>query len=161
MNIRFLCFSLLLMLMVTTSCSNIRIDKEEELPGIDVQLSEMNTKIGIEIYPGMPDVFHHEEDLTLLIKNHSPNTIVFPQDFGVKIFVRQGTEWQTIANNWGYPEGTNILPPDAVDPSGLLFFVYPDMSGTSNPAFVRIVVIGKVEGDGNKVGAFIDIQYRP
>lgn len=161
MKLKIVCHFMMVFLLVLPSCSNMSNDEKGRLPGIDVPISKLNTAIEIEIYPGMTGSFHQDEDLVLLIKNRSAKTIIFPDNFGIKIFVQEGDGWFPITNNWGYPTGTNVLPIDSLDPSGLAFFVYPDMSGIDSPKSVRVVVIGHIEDDGSKVGAFIDVQYSP
>ncbi len=161
LSFRLLIIPLLTLLPMIQSCSMSGESKEEFLPGIEIPLSEMNTKVRLEIYPGMPDVFTKDEDLLFLIYNNSSNAIIFPKDFGVNVLIQQGDKWSLLTNNWGYPEGTNTLFPNDVYPGGLSFYVFPDMSGISDPVTVRIVVIGNEIDSNDLVAAFIDVKYEP
>lgn len=134
----------------------------EKLPGVDIPLQEMNSKILLEPNPGMPQVHKNGDTLVFLIRNLSSSTISFDQDFGVKIFQKEGTTWKTVENNWGYPEGENILPTTAVSRTGLALFVFPDLGDLKDSTNVRIIAIGHVKDKPDEqVGAYIDVLYNP
>ena len=161
LNFRLLLIPLITILTMVPACSVDVGSKEEYLPGIEIPLSEMNTKIRLEIYPGMPDAFTKDEDLLFLVYNNSTSEIVFPKDFGIEVLIHQDNKCNMLTNNWGYPEGENILFPSNVYPGGLPFSVYPDMSSFNKPATVRIVVIGNDIENNDLVAAFIDVKYEP
>lgn len=153
---------LLLGVLVFSSCQSKSNSNSEKLPGIDIPLSEMNSKIRLEPDPGMPQVHKNGETLGFLIRNQSSSTISFGKDFGIKIFKKQGAAWILVENMNGYPEGANILPTTKESPVGLAFFVTPNLEGLNESTNVRIVVIGYVTNkSAEQVGGYIDVLYKP
>lgn len=148
--------------LVIVSCSSKSEKDVEKLPGIDVPINAMNLKIVLEPDPGMPRVHKNGETLGFLIRNRSFNRISFDQDFGIKIFKKQGTTWKSVENKWRYPEGENILPTTAEDPTGLALFVFPAVEGLQESTDVRIVIVGQTKDKPTEqVGAYIDVLYKP
>lgn len=155
---------LLLMLtaLIIVSCSNMSEQGVKKLPGIDIPVSKMNREITMEADPGMLQVHKNGEILGFLIRNRTANTISFSQNFGVKIFKKQGADWESVEDKMGYPEGENILPTNTTDPTGLAFFVLPDLEDIDESTNVRIVIIGHITNKPTEqVGAYIDILYEP
>ena len=148
--------------LIIVSCSLKSEQDVEKLPGIDIPVSEMNLKIALEPDPGMPRVHKNGEPLGFLIRNRSSSTISFDQDFGIMIFKKRGSAWEPVENKWGYPEGENILPPAAEDPTGLGLFVFPDIGVIDETTDVRIVVVGhQKDRPTEQVDAYYDVQYEP
>ncbi len=158
----FFCFLLVIGAFLIGSCSS-RIDRgAEKLPGVNIPINKMNAKIRLEPAPGIPEVHKSGEALGFMIRNQSSDTISFDHDFGIMVFKKQGASWEPVENNWGYPEGDNILPTAKESPVGLAFFLSPNLEDLKASTTVRIVVIGHVIGNPkDQVGAYFDVQYEP
>lgn len=162
MNKPNICLLLIIGAFLISSCSN-RIDREsEKLPGVNIPVGKMNTKIRLEPFPGIPEVHKSGEALGFMIRNQSSDTISFDQDFGIMVFKKQDARWEPVENDWGYPEGDNILPTAKESPVGLAFFLSPNLEDLKAPTTVRIIVIGQLAGKpADLVGAYFDVQYEP
>jgi len=161
MNKRVAYVLILICIFAISGCMSKSEKEEEKLPEIDIPLTEFNTKVWLEAIPGMPRVHKKGESLVFLVRNRSTNSIIFTQDFGVKIFLKQDATWKPIGNNWGYPEGENILLPSDIDPTGLGLSVFPDIGEIDELTSVRIAIIGQVKDRSEQVGAYVDVQYIP
>jgi len=162
MKKRIVYFLFIIGVCIIGACSSKSDSDAEKLPGIHVPVSEMNSEIRLEPDPGMPQEHKNGETLGFLVRNQSSSTISFSQDFGIKIFKKQGAIWESVENRWGYPEGENILPTTKESPVGLAFFVLPDLDGLNESTDVRIVIIGHfTDKPTEQVGAYIDVLYEP
>lgn len=153
---------LIIVVFAVSSCAGNSTKDAEKMPGIDIPISEMNSKIRLEPYPGMPSVHKSGSSLTFVIRNHSSNAISFEPDFGINIFQQQGTTWEPVENKWSYPEENNILLTSKKNPIGLFMFAYPGMDDVKEVTTVRIVIIGHiVDRPDEQVGAYYDVKYEP
>jgi hypothetical protein len=151
---------LIFVLFLMSSCAGQK--KSETMPGIDIPLAEYNTKIVITLWPGTPNSFQNGDSTDLVLNNQSGNTIIFPQDYGIKVFEKQTQGWIPIENNYGYPEGENTLQTSTINPGGLAFGAAPSDPNLKSPATVRVVVIGHLQDKPDEaVGAFIDVEINP
>lgn len=155
-------FLLLFSVLSLSACTAKSTSTVENMPGIDIPIAELNTKVFMLNYPDNPSTYKNGDILNFQIKNRSTNTIVFDQNYGTKIFLRDGTEWKLIENLMGYPDAENLLPTNETYPPGFNIFVLPDVGDLKGSTTVRIVVIGHVKDrPAEQVGAYIDVKYIP
>jgi hypothetical protein len=154
---------ILIVIFMTSTCSSKRGESNvDELPDIDIPISNFNSQIVLEINPGLPQEHKNGDILVYIIRNRSSNPIIFEQDFGVKIFKKEGAVWKSVKNKWGYPEGENYLPTNSESRTGLGFSLMPDLEGITDVTYVRIVIIGHVKDKpSEQVGAFSDVLFSP
>lgn len=153
---------LLIGALIIASCSIKNEKNVEKLPGIDIAINEMNSKFVLEPDPGMAQVHKNGDPLGFYIVNRSSDAIYFAQDFGIKIFRKQGATWEPVENHWRYPDGENILLTKAESPVGLALIAFPVIEGIKESTDVRIVVTGHVKDKPTEqVGGYIDVLYEP
>jgi len=144
-------------------CSGKNGSTSEKMPGINMPLSSMNGKIQL-MAPPEANTFKIGDVIGLVAVNNSDTPIIFPHDYGIKIFERKDNQWIPIENNFGYPEGETVLLPKAQEPfGGKIFDVYPTLPNDQS-ADIRIIVIGKVQDRLNSntdVAAYIDLKLNP
>jgi hypothetical protein len=156
-------------MIIVTSCSkqkgsDILINQKdrESLPGIDIPLSDYNTKIKLVLYPGESTPVKNGYPAGLIIVNMSDDRLIFPPDFGVKIFEKRDEGWPLVENNMSYGEGDYLMETNRINPAGLSLDIIPFLQEIKSPVEIRIVVVGHVEGKpSEKVGAFIDLPVSP
>lgn len=162
MKKRIIYFLLLFSVLILSACTAKSTSAAGNMPGIDIPMAELNTKVVMLNYPDNPSTYRNGDILNFQIKNRTTNTIVFDQNYGAKIFLRDGIGWKIIENRMGYPDGGNLLPTNETYPPGLNIFVIPDVGDLQSNAIVRIVIIGHVKDNPpEQVGAYIDVQYTP
>lgn len=133
-------------------------------------LHEMNTKIRFW-HPTRDDrEFKPCEFNDLTLENFSDSKVVFPNDYGLRIYTFDQGEnmWLEIQNSAKYiPEGNRqISPKGLANPFGVtgIDFV-PQVLDCEQAIEIRVVVVGEVyEGDtptGVSAGAYIDVTLHP
>lgn len=137
-------------------------NSSNDLPGVNVPVDNMNTEF-ILIDPGTGNSYRNGEMLFLGIKNKSDHSIIFPQDYGIKIFVHQGNDWEPVENIMQYPEGETQLSSTKNDPlSFTTTGIVPMIPNMKNSETIRVVMVGHPENDEkNQEGAFVDIKISP
>jgi hypothetical protein len=120
----------------------------------------MNKEVKLQPTLGMIDTFSFMGILDLDLKNTSDKTLVFPPDFGVRVFIKQGDHWMPVQNNFRYPESGYVIPPAANDSVGATVDVMPVIPALGKSA-LRIAVLGQEKETGDKVGAFYDVEVSP
>jgi hypothetical protein len=148
-------------LFLISSCSTKNDRNSNDLPGITISVEEMNTAFVIEDDPITANSHENNKRLSLVIRNLSDKTIVFPSDYGLRIFEFQDQMWNIVQNRMGYAESEKVLLPYDVFPPGLTAVAYPNIPGLLEPARIRIVMVGHYENsDSEVVGAYIDITLK-
>jgi hypothetical protein len=105
-----------------------------------------------------------EDDINLVIKNKTKDCVVFPNDYGVKIFYKQGENWTLLSNLVDFPSVNTITltgsegnRPDAV------LFIRPDYHIlTERPTVLRILLTAYLCDNGipakELIGDYVDIN---
>jgi hypothetical protein len=151
----------LLLMGFTISCS-AKKDNSKDLPGIAIPIEEMNTAFVIVDEPVIVNSHKNGEHLTLVLRNLSDKTIIFPSNYDLSIFVFQDQVWKSVQNGFLYTGGEKVLPTSDVFPPGLVAIAYPYIPELSAPVTIRIVMIGHYENaDNDNVGAYLDIPLLP
>jgi hypothetical protein len=144
-NKRILCL-LLKILVLVSGCSTIHnIQDPQETATIETyqwgDLLEITFLRGPEI--------HTSEYVSFWIKNLSEYCMVFPYDFGTKIWIKSDSGWEEIDNIMHYsPEEDRLL-----DPSGSLF---SNMDGSIAPDLTNYPINAKTEFKALLTGHFCD-----
>lgn len=112
------------------------------------------------------------ETISIWIENISHKTIVFPADYGSKIF-----SYDDSVNTWWEVEDETIrsaereitiypetdLSKEHINSTG--FSIHPVLVNSGKSITVRVVVIGEILEDnelsGRKIGSYIDIVFEP
>jgi hypothetical protein len=153
-------FCLVIILMISSCQDSAR--KTEVLPGIKLPAYIFNNQIELIPYPGMSEQHKNGEILFYSIENRSTNTIIFAEDFGVKVLIETDSGWEALEDNMKHPTGVNVLPPHFTDPLGIDIVVSPIVKDIRNSSRVRIVIVGHEKDRINVlVGAYIDVHYVP
>jgi hypothetical protein len=153
---------LVLIVFLCSSCSWIDESEIESLPGVSISLGKMNSQIQLIDPPVLLNTHKFGKSLALRINNLSDSNIVFPYDFGTKIFVKESDSWIPVQNTMGYPDGDNYLRTRDVVPSGIILVVDPSLSNFSSKITIRVVVVGKTLNEVSEdVGAYLDVEMQP
>jgi hypothetical protein len=94
---------ILLLNILLASCTNQDNGQVDIFPVMNMPLSRMNKAIKIQDSPTWGNSYKNNEHLTLQIINQTEDIIVFPSDYGLKIFGKDGQNWVAIQNNMIYP----------------------------------------------------------
>lgn len=154
-------FVSIIIICMLVACQKI---SEEKMPGIDISLQETNKDITLSA-PMEINTFTIGDGIQLILSNKSNNIIVFPQNYGVHIFTRQGNDWVPIDNGIEYPSGEKEIWPNQNQPfRDVVVFVQPNID-SKQPLTVRIFVIGRIKRENtvtqDQVGSYIDLTIQP
>lgn len=144
------------------SCGNQPHIQNVQFSGVAIPADKVNTLVKLLNTPAMANSQKNNDDLTLQLINSSDKTIVFPDNFGVKVYEEKAGSWLEIQNKFYNSGGSFSLPPKNLAPAGLPVTILPNIPGLSAPENIRIMVIGYI-GDinGEPVGAYVDIVLKP
>lgn len=152
-------FALSLLCVVTFSCSTLSPDK----PPIDFDPTYLNQQIKLVVIKEL-SAFQARYPVTVLLQYNSSNEIVFPNNFNLRIFIRQNTQWIEIR------EKPSIRPKDQIvlsenNPTSFQQIVMfsPALDDLTKTYYVRVYVFGDMKtSEGSKqVGAFADFVLTP
>jgi hypothetical protein len=156
---------LLLLLFISLYAFVVSCTKQSDssFQGIDLPIDEMNKIFRIEDPPAAVNNYKNTEIQILQIKNLSDKPIIFPGDFGIKIFQKKDDSWIPVENLMQYPgRDNNILPINSEFPAGLVVTVNPFIPNLQEPATIRIFLLGYIDSSSNKsVGSYIDMVVSP
>ena len=140
--------------LVVVSCNG----RTDSLPGIAVPSDQMNIQLKL-LAPPEANSFKMGTSVRLVASNDANGPIVFPQDYGVKIFRNDNNRWVEVGNSVDYTPGNKTLLPKAQQAlGGIIVPIHPAVQD-NQPVTVRVVLVGKM-GD-KAVGASIDIVLQP
>jgi hypothetical protein len=134
----------------------------KRLPGVDIPSSKLNKDLQLLNLPGNAENIVNNNLFGFHIKNMSDSNIVFPGDYGVKIFTKQNDEWTPVQNNMSYPETDNFLPTTDHFLAGRVVDIQPFIPELQGPVTIRVVVVGHKENHPeDRVGAYLDVLLNP
>lgn len=148
-------------LLIISACTLTTKKEGNFMPGFNLPERSFNSKIVLGNFPGEPIGYKAGDSLAFTITNRSSQVITFSHDFDVKIFKKTSAEWELIINKVEYSEGDRYLPPKAIEPTGLVLSVIPDVGEIRDSTTVRIVIVGQIEEKAEQVGAYIDVKFIP
>ncbi len=151
---------LLFIILMFTSCKPSQ-DTFESLPGINIPADKLNTSIKLIDPPEFLNSHKNGETLSFQIINLSNATIVFPENYGIKLFTNRNGEWTEVSNNSYNGGSTFYLPTKDSYPLGLVVGTLPYILDLTTPTSVRVIIIGHKENDNEQVGAYIDVTISP
>lgn len=132
--------------------------KQNITPEVHEDIEELNTKITLRESLGMKDIYDATGVISLDLKNNSDDTVLFPSNFGAKIYVQIDSKWEEVENVFGYSNQDIVLPTREQYAPGLVVTVAPKLSQTTvRPVVLRITVEGALKDSGQKVGADIKV----
>ncbi len=151
----------LLFVILLTGCSKPQ-PAAELLPNINLPSDKINTFIKLRDTPELANSYKNNDTLDLQLINVSNQTIVFPDNFGLKVFIEDKGNWSEIQNNFYNAGATFTLPTEKLYPGGLFPTVMPNIPGLSSPTTIRVIAVGHVENnDSEQVGAYLDVVITP
>lgn len=146
------------LLILVCGCSN----NEDYMPDIDLPLSQMNKEIELIPNPGGGLIAKNDDYYDFQVRNLDEHIIIFPEDYGVKLYLKKENKWQTIENKLAYSEGDKILPLSNEFPPGLILPIIPYIIDMDREETIRIVLIGHFEDSPDQsVGAYYDFTLHP
>ena len=123
---------------------------------------KINTFIELKDTPELANSHKNNDTLTLQLINLSDKTVIFPDNYGLKVFSKEEGNWNEIQNNFYNSGGTFTLLTAKQDPAGLPAAVMPNIPGLSSPTTIRVIVVGDVENNNSEqVGAYLDVVITP
>ena len=145
-------------MLIFASCKPSQ-DNFESLPGINIAADKINTSIKLIDPPEFLNSHKNGEALSFQIINLSNTTIVFPENYGVKLFANLNGEWTEVSNNSYNGGSTFYLPIKEAYPLGLVVGTLPYIPDLTAPISIRAIIIGQKENE--QVGAYIDVMITP
>jgi hypothetical protein len=135
---------------------------KHELQLGNVEASNINNQVHAKVYELM-NTLETVRPVFLEIQSFTPNTIVFKNNFSVRIFQQTNNGWKEISE-----EPTTRLPEDDIvfspDKGTLqIFAVHPHLNDYTHNVQLRIYLIGDMKtGQGTtKVAAYTDVTLHP
>ena len=138
--------------------------KQTEL-GAPLQFEDAytNQQVRLAIPPDFQGL-RRGDDFGLTLTIHSDSKIVFPANFGVRMFSRTSRGWQEIAElpTERYPVGEIVFDPQSNQGPDIVV-VIPDIPADGETKWLRVYVIGRIEeaGGTKQVAAYIDVGLTP
>lgn len=147
-------FLLLVSQVLLLSCTTV---KGEPHLG-DVEDSNINNQVRAKVADIM-NPLKTTEPIFLEIQSHTPNTMVFKNNFSVRIFKITDGEWEEIKEKptTRLPEDDIVFSPDKKTVQ--IFAVHPDLDDYTHNVYLRFYMIGDMETDQGitKVAAYVDV----
>jgi hypothetical protein len=158
------CLLLATLLSYLVACAGL--ERPVGTPPVDVPAEALNTDIRVFALDGW-NTFRIDDPLTLSVEVMGDDEIVFPPDFGVKMFLYDAGDWVEIEGvATEYSGGAFVLSPSNGNP--LLVgdtTVFPILPDPDKPATLRIFVTGHFYRHGKatdeRVGAYVDLVLKP
>lgn len=154
--------STILVVFILASCISRSQVQSELVLGVEIPSDKINTIVKLLNTPAMANSLRINDDITFQLINFSEKTVVFPDNFGVKVYENNAGKWSEVQNKAYNAGGVFSLRPRNLVPAGLPVTVWPYLVGVSSPVKIRVVVVGHVENmDVEPVVAYIDVVLNP
>ena len=145
--------------VILTACSS----SENSAP-LSLDSKYVNQQIQIKVL-NFGNTFTTTDSLSLKIEYNSRNEIVFPNNYGLRIFEKTRDGWQEIKEmpTQRIPSGNIVLSPD-VDISAVdIVSLFPDLTNINKNTKLCIYVIGQMteNGETKSVAAFTTVVLHP
>jgi hypothetical protein len=150
-----------IVMLVFTSCNDTVQKTSEPLPGINIPAEKFNTTIKLVDDPNSVNSHKNGDLLMLRVTNLSNTAIVFPENYGIKLFTNKDGKWIGVPNNSYNAGNTFYLPTKDSYPLGDLIDTAPYIAGLTSSMTVRVVIVGHKENDNEQIGAYIDVLITP
>jgi hypothetical protein len=123
----------------------------KELVGLSY--SDVNNQLKLSIITEW-NTYEVEDPITISIKNTTNETIVFPYDYGTKIFIFSEGDWEEIDEKEMLSE-KELIPITPGSTHHLSLF--GDFPIDRGEILTRIYVIGQMENSGRQVAGYIEL----
>jgi hypothetical protein len=159
-------FWLTIFLLPLSGCKNKPVFPEELLSSLGIPESEINTRLRLTA-PDSLNTHKPEDTITLTVEVISTDQVVFPNDFGARMFISEDSKWVEVKNFMGYPPDATFLLSKTADPlhRRLIVYVSPILPDSSKATTVRIFLIANIYRNGNatdeKTAGYIDFNLAP
>jgi hypothetical protein len=165
-NIHFILFMLLILGISSGGCSgDASTEKTESFRAIflvkNVNESLKLSKVDVEGY-------RDRNSFVIMLENRTDSFIVFPKDFGIRLYRYTNGKWLEIPNKGVYLTDENMVLKPRGYPLGLNQSevpFYPDLPDLQQPVSIRLAVKGNIQNEdgslGEEVGAYIDFTWEP
>lgn len=166
-----ICFiAILIAAQLLLACSSDRLPKKERnlLEILEIPAENMNALAELTL-PESGNSYQFGDSILISLVNKSRNTLIFPADFGVRIFINDegSKDWRELENLTQYAHsGERQIQPIGKDSTGeVMFSVLPATEEISEPVVLRVVVSGSTAPSGDvssePVGAYIEFTLSP
>jgi hypothetical protein len=156
--------------LIVLAFTSDRLPKKERnfLKLVQIPAENLNVDAGLTLLESGNSLTFGDSVL-LSLENQSHDTLTFPADYGVRILINDkgSNDWVELTNLTDYPHvGDRQLLPIGKDSTGeVMFSVFPDTQGLSQPVLIRVVVSGRTTPNGDveseAVGAYIEFTLSP
>jgi hypothetical protein len=151
--------TVLLCLVLTSSCTPSEVGSP-----IPENEKYVNQQILLRA-PTSINTFGTRDVVVLELKYNSTNEIVFPNNYGLRIFEKTADGWMEIKEipTETFPPDDIILSPLKEMPAVQSVMFFPDLPDLERKYSLRIYAIGQMSSNGQtiEVMAFTDIVLRP
>lgn len=162
MKIKRLFFLFVVASLLCGSCASKPEAASEPPMGLEVPLKDMNTGICLQNDPGLENTYKNRRLLTFWVDNCSEKVIVFPGDFGIKIYYLEDDQWKQAKNGLANPTNEIYIKPCKEQWPRQVAASIPYIPDLKEPTKIRVVVIGHVKDrPEEKIGAYVDIELLP
>jgi hypothetical protein len=137
--------SLILLLILTSSCGAANIQKDIGFPDIGIPAEELNTRVVLTAPDGW-NTFNTEDAVSFLIEIKGSDPVSFSYSTGVKLFFRQGDQWIEVENTGEFPQNVWTVEPANGDRRNLgSLIVWPELPDDSKEARLLVILIGNMD----------------
>lgn len=153
--------------ILVQSCIGGQSQAPSGMPDVGIPAEEMNSSIQV-IAPNGWNTYKINDRVVLEVEVISTEQVIFPPDFGARVFVIVDDEWAEVSL---LPpsrprQGQFLLSPSYGDPFERgEAMVYPILEQSDRPVLMRVFVIGSIYQDGQitdrRVAAYTDLTLRP
>ena len=158
-------YIIILILLAIVSCSKMNNSNIDDDFKQFISYEDVNSKIKFTMPDGLGNEYKIGGFVSLWLTNHTNNLIIFPPEYGLKLFIYNNGEWIQVENNMIYHphEERHLLPKDQ---NGFLKInCVPIIRNHSEPVLLRVLVVGsvqdKISGDSERVAAYYDVKLYP
>jgi hypothetical protein len=147
--------------LILISCSPSDIDPID--PPIDFNQAYLNQQIKLVVVREL-SALKTDQDVAVLLEYDTPNKVVFPSDYNLRIFIRHDSGWlETEEKPTIRPDGQVVLSPHIPSSYGQIVAFWPQLPDITKTYNIRIYVFGDMnmkEGT-EKVAAYTDLILSP
>jgi hypothetical protein len=151
---------LMVTILLLISCVR-SIDKMP--PPLEFEGDHLNNEVTLHAL-AQENSFKTTDILVLRLTFRTDTDIVFPNDYSLRLFVRDKDSWKEINEKpvERLPEGDFIFSPDTSHQLPVIF-VEPNIENTGQKYSMRIYVSGNMikNGTSETVASYLDIELRP
>lgn len=146
--------------LLLISCARLN---DKMPPPLEFQDDYLNNQVILHAFPQL-NSFKTTDILVLSLTFRTDTDIVFPNNYNLRLFVRDKESWKEINEKpmVRLPEGEFIFSPVTSNQMSVIY-VDPNIENTEQKYLLRIYVSGKMieNGISKTVASYLDIELRP